>query len=266
MESTLPTLLKRLTDPSISDSRVISWSSPVPAFGDVTRSRVATLGLNPSNREFVDTAGKELSGDNRRFHTLSSLGIPCWSQAESAHCDQIVESCRAYFTRNPYDSWFRQLDHIIAGTDSSYYDEASQACHLDLIPYATACKWTDLSRIQKERLLAVVGDTLGQILRDSPIRLLVLNGRSVVEQFQDMAGLELKRREMAGWTLKRHGRPVVTGYSYVGTVHSLAGIEFGRAIQILGFNHNLQSSFGVTKEVRGSIRRWIARASKEAAA
>lgn len=263
MESTLPDLVDRLKSPTLGGSRVIAWGSPVPSFGDVSRSRVATLGLNPSNREFVDPKGKELEGDERRFHTLSSLGITCWSQVRARHYSLIVESCRAYFTRNPYDTWFRQLDHIIAGTDASYYDQTDQACHLDLIPYATDCKWTDLSREEQDLLLDLAGDTLGHLLRESPVQILVLNGRSVVRQFEAMSGVELTEREMTGWALRRGGRPVIAGYSYWGRVTQVAGVELARELLVLGYNHNLQSSFGVTNEVRTSIRRWIGRMVRE---
>lgn len=266
MEFTLPNLVECLSNPSLSSTRVIPWGSPVPTFGDLSRSRVATLGLNPSNREFVDNRGNELSGAARRFHTLGSLGLARWADAQETHYELIVQSCRAYFTNNPYDSWFRQLDHVIAGTAASYYDQTAQACHLDLIPFATVCKWTELSREQRATLFSVAGDTLGHLLKDSPVRILVLNGRSVVEQFAEIAGVTLEEKEMEGWALRRGGHASIAGYSYKGQVSTVAGVELGREVLILGYNHNLQSSFGVTNVVRTSIRRWIARAAREAVA
>ena len=50
----LTTLINRLDSPAISGTGVIRWGCPVPSFGDLSASRVATVGLNPSNREFVD--------------------------------------------------------------------------------------------------------------------------------------------------------------------------------------------------------------------
>lgn len=264
MQFSLANLVECLSNPTLSTTRVIPWGSPVPTFGDLSRSRVATLGLNPSNREFVDNRGKELNGAARRFHTLKSLGLARWADAEESHYELIVQSCRAYFTHNPYDSWFRQLDRVIAGTAASYYDQDSQACHLDLIPFATVCKWTELSREQRTTLFSVAGDTLGHLLKDSPVQILVLNGRSVVDQFAEISGVTLKEKEMEGWALRRGGHASIAGYSYKGQASTVAGVELGREILILGYNHNLQSSFGVTNEVRASIRRWIARAAKEA--
>src|SRR5690349_12868397 len=133
MKAALETLLQRLDGVTEERTSVIPWSAPVPSFGDLSRSTLATLGLNPSNREFVDIEGRELDGDARRFHTLGSLGLARWSEATRRHRELIAESCCTYFTRNPYDTWFKKLDFLIAGTNASYYDPHSSACHLDLI-------------------------------------------------------------------------------------------------------------------------------------
>lgn len=280
MEKTLPTLLDHLEDTDVVASNVIPWSCPVPYFGDLASSRVATLGLNPSNREFVDEAGNELDGPRRRFHTLKSLRLARWSDADERHLGLISASCRTYFYKNPYEGWFRKLDRIISGTNASYYGAVSDArhptlfpdatkrsenaCHLDLIPYATACKWTELSNRQRASLIAAVGDTLGLLLQDSPVQLIILNGQSVVEEFQNMAGILLDKQSMRDWTLRHRSDTQVSGYSYKGTVRKLAGVDVGREILVLGYNHNIQSSFGVTRQVMDAIHQWIAETSKEA--
>ncbi|MGB7217803.1 MAG: hypothetical protein WBD07_03250 [Vicinamibacterales bacterium] len=264
MNHMLSTLVARLSETVLSQTNVIPWSSPVPAFGDPSTSTIATVGLNPSNREFVDGAGLELQGSARRFHTLNSLGLARWRDANATHLRLIVDSCRAYFFRNPYDGWFKKLDRLISGTRASYYDASTGACHLDLIPYATACKWTELTRHQRSALLDAAGDTLGLLLRDSAIRVLILNGSSVVEQFQIMAETRLDKRAMSAWSLPRRLEPDVKGVAYRGTVRELAGIALEREVLVLGFNHNIQSSFGVTTRVTTAIGRWITQSAAEA--
>lgn len=256
MHAALSTLVERLAEPVIAKTGVIRWSCPVPAFGDLLKSKVATLGLNPSNREFVDGSGLELDGTYRRFHTLKSLSIDCWSKATELHLQLIADSCRTYFSRNPYDTWFRKLDYIISGTKTSFYDTSSTACHLDLIPYATACKWTELSYQQRSSLLTLTSDTLGNLLRDSPVRLLVLNGNSVVSHFQEITGVELEKKSMPEWSLPRRADNV-KGFAYKGTVRNISGIALQNEILVLGFNHNIQSSFGVTKAVTAAIKQWV---------
>jgi len=50
----------------------------------------------------------------------------------------------------------------------------------------------------------------------------------------------------------------VAGVAYHGITNTLSGIPLGRDLLVLGFNHNLQSSFGVTSKVLREIRHWIA--------
>lgn len=254
---TLVTLLDRISADAARDADVIPWGCPVPAFGDPTVARVASLGLNPSNREFVDDRGRELAGDARRFHTLRSLGLATWADADAEHLDQILIACRDYFDGNPYDRWFRRLDTVVSATGASFYDRASPACHLDLIPYATKQKWTALNVRQRAGLLRLAGDTLGLLLRRSAVRVLILNGQSVVTHFQEATGIALKRTEMSDWALPRQSGDDVPGFAYRGRVDAVSGFPLPHELLVVGFNHNLQSSFGVTASVIRAIRRWI---------
>jgi len=264
MNSTLPTLIDRLNNPAIAHAQVIPWSSPVPSFGDPSNAVIATLGLNPSNREFVDDFGAELDGANRRFHTLKSLGLNAWPDASDSHYDLIRKSCVEYFIRNPYDGWFKRLDNIISGSNASYYGTSKiSACHLDLVPYATSSKWGNLSRDQRDSLLDIAGDTLGMLIRESPIRILVLNGNSVVNLFQKLTNIRLESKIMPEWMLPRKSGLHVNGFAYKGFVKQIGGIDLPHKVLVLGYNHNIQSSFGVTKVVTNSIREWIATTSKE---
>ena len=263
MTAELLNLVERLNDPKLKKAEVIPWGCPIMSFGNLSNSKIATLGLNPSNREFVDEKGKELTGDKRRFHTLDSLGIKRWSEANQRHIQLIAELCDEYFFRNPYDNWFKKLDYLISGTSMSYYFPSGEACHLDLIPYATSCKWTDLSPEQRSMLLKLTGDTLGLLLRQSQIKLLILNGQTVVEHLQKISNIQLKKTHMPTWTLPRKGTQGVAGYSYVGKINQIAGIKLYQPISVLGYNHNIQSSFGVTTQVQSSIRSWITKKSKE---
>ena len=122
MYSTLTKLIDKLDNLDTSSTNVISWGCPVPSFGSLSRARVATLGLNPNNLEFMDHAGNELQGPSRRFHTLRSLGLSSWSEADVRHLRMIVMSCEEYFVRNPYDRWFRRLNSILSGVGASYYN------------------------------------------------------------------------------------------------------------------------------------------------
>jgi hypothetical protein len=179
----------------------------------------------------------------------------------ATHLQLIVESYHSYFLHNPYDAWFRRLDYVIGGTNASYYELPNTACHLDLIPYATTEKWTELSSLERCALLNHASETLALLLRDSPIRMLVLNGSSVVSNFEQICGVRLDKELMQDWSLPRRSASNVRGFAYKGSIHSISDIELERELFVLGFNHNIQSSFGVTSEVLESIRDWLAQAS-----
>lgn len=263
MLKVLPYLINRLETSSLQDTKVIPWSCPVPSFGDASRSKIATVGINPSNKEFVDDKQNELTDECRRFHTLRSLGLKKWTDAKEAHHNKIALACQRYFEFNPYDRWFRELDFLMSGTNFSYYSSMFTACHLDLVPFATSCKWTELSTAHKANLLAISGDALGRLVRDSPIQVLVLNGSSVISHLQKICTIDLESTRKPDWELPRPGGLGVAGYAYYGSIKILAGVALKQEVAVLGFNHNIQSSFGVTREVKISIQRWISRKAQE---
>lgn len=264
MQSLVESLIEKIEHLEHQGADVIPWGAPVPSFGDPTRSRVATLGLNPSNREFVDENGKALEESARRFHTLQSLRIKTWSKADARHVQLILDTCFRYFQRNPYDLWFRKLDLVLRGTASSYYSSQSPACHLDLIPFATRSKWTLLTLVQRKNLLLASADILGEILKHSTVRVLILNGATVVKSFEMLTGVQLRASIAPGWTLPRREGMGVKGVAYAGYIRRVGGIDLRRDVLVLGYNHNIQSSFGVTTCAIDAINKWIAEYSSRA--
>ena len=236
---------------------VITWASPVISFGDYKRSYIATMGLNPSNRECLDVKGNELTGHHKRFHTLSSLNINSWANLDKSGFELIEKSWNEYFQLNPYVEWFKDMDLIISGTNNSLFDINSRACHLDLIPFATYKKWAYLTKAQQKSLLKISAEIIKDVLLNSDIKIIVLNGRSVVDNFQKMMNVNLMAQERSEWSLKRNGGKQVKGIAYCGVLNSIQNIPLNREIRILGYNHNLQSSFGITNELRYSIKDWI---------
>lgn len=243
--------------PSILDCNVIPWSSPIPVFGRIAESSLASLGINPSNREFIGQDGSELDGSKRRFQTLTSLGLDAWSDASVDDIQRIEERCTRYFDINPYDRWFKRLDCIMTSCGVSYYSNLFPACHLDLVPFATWEKWGTLPVESKRLLLESSNSTIGRLVRDSQVRTLILNGQSVIRQFQLLIPDTLKKSQMPNWELSRSRGGNVPGFAYRGIVNHIGGIDLRRQVVVLGYNHNLQSSFGVTKEVVRNIGRWL---------
>lgn len=257
LKKELKLLVQELDNPRIANWEVIDWASPVLAFGDLPRSVVATLGINPSDQEFMDTSGIELTGGNRRFHTLKSLGLNKWSEASENDIEKILNSCINYFSGNPYDTWFKRLEYLIQGTGYSYYFPAQNACHLDLVPYATSTKWAKLTSDTKRELLKHVQSSLGKLIKHSPISIVILNGKTIIDYVQQISNVSFTEKQVPEWTLPRTSGKGVSGYSYEGKIRKLGGVDLEKEVLLLGYNHNIQSSFGVTSQVQDSIRNWI---------
>jgi hypothetical protein len=260
----LQDLIKGMNDPDLDKMNVLNWGSPIISFGDFRKAKIGTLGLNPSNLEFLDASGNELNGVKRRFQTLNSLGLSSWSNVKREHLRLILKSSWTYFQGNPYNEWFKKLDFIISGTSISYYLPSYEACHLDLIPYTTTSKWAELSANQRASLFRLSEDFLGNILKHSPIHILILNGKSVVNSFEKMSGTNLETNHIPSWDLLRPNNKKVKGFSFIGEIKNFQDINFEKRIKIIGYNHNIQSSYGISKEVLKSIRDWITLESKEA--
>lgn len=243
--------------PLLLEAGIIPWSCPVVSFGNWSNSQIATVGINPSNLEFIDNNGHELIGFNRRFHTLNSFKLQSWKNITQNQIEQLFESYDEYFLRRPYDGWFKPLDFLFSGSGISYYFPSLMACHLDLVPYATFQKWNDLSPKYKLALLEFSKETLGLILANSNLKVLILNGQSVVDNFQKVFKIDFERLDQENWTLPRSIGDGVKGYSYHGEITELDGIKLNKKTKILGYNHNIQSSYGVTIQVKQEIKNWI---------
>ena len=259
-ESLLKKLINQINEESVNNLSIIPFACPIISFGDYKKSIVATMGLNPSDREFLDVSGKELDGNHRRFHTLNSLDLRNWAKASTQDLSYIEKSCENYFSNKPYYPWFRDMQNIILATGFSFYK--NNACHLDLIPYATRIKWANLSKHNKNSLLDLSRTSLLDTLVNSKIKLIVLNGKSVVDGFERLTNIKFKTEVMIDWRLPQKNNKYVERYSYMSKINNSNFPNLNRDILILGFNHNLQSSFGVSSQVKNSIKQWVARSFK----
>jgi hypothetical protein len=106
-----PTAMVRRTPPD--SAGVAPGSTPVIAFGDPAHARVATLDINPSRNEFLDSQGRMLDGDRRRLATLPSLSAGRLDELTDGQVAEVIADCAAYFQRNPYRLWFERLDQLL---------------------------------------------------------------------------------------------------------------------------------------------------------
>lgn len=243
-----PWVADRLRQAPPPEVPVVRHSIPVICFGNPATSTVATLGINPSRAEFLDRRGVELAGENRRFETLTSLGISSMAEAADETIARAYASCINYFERNPYRLWFNRLEDVLTGVNASYWQ--GSACHLDLVLWATDPVWRELRSPEdtmRQKLLSGDRGFFLRQLREHPIRLLLLNGRSVIQGYEAAVG-----------ALKRSDEIIQSG-------RIAAEIFVGEAegVRVLGWSANLQSSHGVTIDFRTMLRDLIARTNNE---
>lgn len=221
-----------------SGCAVISGSTPVVSFGNAEAAWVATLGLNPSLREFADTKGKWLTGKRRRLATADSLGIANLTVASDEQVQQVVTDCYSYFQRNPYE-WFADLENLMqTAVGSSFYD--GSAAHLDLVQWATNPTWAGLSPATRAQVISEDREFLRQQLQSEHIRLVLLNGRTVINQVIAM-----------GIPLQERGRVTVGSKS----PSIVVGMGYGAAF--VGWSENLQSGHGVSTALKLAIARRV---------
>lgn len=246
MASAIPAYIEsRIRQHPPIDLPVVARSTPVVAFGDVTKASVATLGWNPSKLEFLDNNGNELTGTDRRLETLTSLGVDDLSAASRNVVRRVFEGCNGYFLRSPYRKWFDVLEKVLRRLDVSYY--TGTACHLDLVQWATDPTWGKLRRIHRESLIEPDLSFLRQQLSQENVRLLLLNGSGIAKAYKKTLDCDLDERLIPGdLGLKL----------YIGQTPQRA--------RVIGWNKNLQSSFGVSNEYIKAVGAAVERARSEA--
>jgi hypothetical protein len=128
---------------------VVQPSLPVLYFGDSrqyyrSETRVLTVGLNPSRREFP------VDDPFRRFPAARAGGSRPYPSVR-AHADALDD----YFRVDPYRAWFKAYDEVLLGLDCSYYEgRLNVALHTDLCsPLATDPTWTRLPARERAALL-----------------------------------------------------------------------------------------------------------------
>jgi hypothetical protein len=211
----------------------------VVSFGDAQSAEVATLGLNPSKKEFLNAAGGLLRGEQRRLATLESINAQRLDRLDDDQVARVVADCGDYFHRNPYNMWFNPLDEILRNALGASYKDGT-ACHLDLVQWATDPVWAGIPDPKVRQALLMEGVRhLHAQLEHSRVRLVLINGQGVIAQLKAQPFGSLSLEEVGTLPMGHTTCTLVRGAD--------AGITF------LGWSTNLQSSFGVSKAFRATL-------------
>ena len=229
--------------PAPSDCSVVPLSTPVVSFGDPSKARVATLGINPSDKEFLDNRGALLVGSEQRFANLPFLDAQRCEDLDEHQIRIVVEWCNNYFHGNWYKKWFGVIEKwILPKIGTSYMD--GSACHLDLVQWATNPVWQKLDPTTATRKLMEEGaEHLKQQLATENITTVIALGRTVWDQlratglcsFEDVGSFKVCK----------------------GKKNATLRIGSGSGSTFIGWASNLQSQQGLTNEDRDALGSWL---------
>ena len=232
---------------------------PVLWFGDHNKKRlIVTVGLNPSHGEFFKTQDDArrlnyLSSKDQRFHVYSEQDMKNPQSPEVTN--NVIQSYDRYFQENPYSRWFGKtggynvegyLNHI----DASFYGGKPVNCiHIDLFPFVTVDKYSDLdsSRLETD----IFGDERFRkhfidLLEYLDPEFIIVFGRGTVNQFN---------RHYNGRIPLDHEFKV-DGHRYARYGHATFSV-YGKQVPITGLSVNLGNPRGFTKERLGKLAKQV---------
>lgn len=233
-------LISMLREPHPTSFPVADCSVPVVFFGNFELANSATIGINPSATEFLDKLGSPIANDRKRFVDREVLGVGNQDFLTEEQAEQVYASQLNYFSpnANPYKKWFDVLERHLSVFGVSYYD--GSLVHLDLTPWATYPVWKHLEKSQKAILLEQGLPLLLKILNLNRFKCVFLNGRQVMQIFEKKVG-SLK-------TIGKVSSGIVSCEIKAGLIGNTT---------VLGWSANLQSSHGVSEELKLKIREQI---------
>lgn len=244
-------LLQRIMKSPPINQYITPGSTPVVAFGNPITARVATLGINPSSREFLDAKGNLLSEQNRRLADFQSLGIKGHSDITESVARKVLEESNNYFkNEDSVYQWFEPLQkHVLNPAGASFKD--SSAAHLDLVQWSTAPVWGAI-KDAKARELLIQDDIrfLAEMLRAGKYRFLFMNGSTVVKTMLKFGLVEIEQQ----------------GFTPIGKAGRKSAVWTGRVLDTetvcIGWNLNLQH-YQTTESNRVNLENWIAKKVSE---
>jgi hypothetical protein len=161
-------------------------------FGDLFKADVASVGLNPSDQEYLARSGALLTGSGQRFATIHSLQAENRSSLSDDQCAEAVRWMRNYYRpgKPVYSSWFSSLGRVIEGFGASFRDGTS--AHLDLVQESTCPIWSKLNGVERDELLRQDLPFVAWEIRAFPLRAVLCNGKRVGAELQRQLGVSVK--------------------------------------------------------------------------
>ena len=204
-------------------------TTPVISFGDYTTAQIATIGINPSIREFKTSKGILFNKAKKRLVDNEILGVKGVTKYSEAQSEIIWRGCRDYFkTKNTYWTWFKHLEELLNNSGASYRENAT---HLDITPWATEPVWSKLDPSDASKLLGLNVSTLNSQIEHSAIKTILFNGRKVYTHLDHHLNWYLKKVDELTYTAggKKQSSDLILG-------------DGPKGRPVIGWTINLQSA------------------------
>lgn len=226
---------RRIIDRNLEQCNISSGGQPVISYGNPNTSEYATLGINPGTGTF-----------NSNEHYFINDIWKDGDEIDDDHVQEMLDRGYEYFDKN-FDKigikgWFRMFDLLLKGVFDTSYKE-KKACHLDLVPFATNLVWSKLPKSHQYRLMRASEDIFALILQNSSITTLLCNGAFVRQMLEGFAEVDFEETLNKNLYLGQK-----RGYLYSGSINQIGNTHLNREIKVFGWNYNLQSTPGISKD------------------
>jgi hypothetical protein len=165
-------LIEKISEPLPTIVKIVEGSIPIVFFGNVEKAEIATLSLNPSNKEF------EHNGVRRCVDRME-LGVSDNQKLTSGQAESVYKSLLLFFKVNPYKTWFNPMNNMFKSKGYEYYND--KIVHLDISPWATSDKWGSLSLEQRESIIDTT--IIKNVIEKRGIKKVFVNGKTAFNIF-----------------------------------------------------------------------------------
>ena len=181
---------------------IVEDSTPVVCFGDITKAKALTIGINPSSSEFTKIAGNKrelLTGSERKLVDLKFLGAHNTQDLTEAQISKVWQGCLDYFDGPYYKFWFSKMQDTVL-TSAGFNYVGRSAAHLDLIQWATDPLWQKMKEedpIEAAAHLAADLPFLVKQLEQSESDFIFLSGTPVIDSLTEVLDLKFEGKTAA---------------------------------------------------------------------